>query len=146
MAKKAGGQVLQFSFIGLTNAIVDLASLNLFLWIWPTEEAGLLLLFNTISYTLAIINSYFWNAKYTFGHHAKTDTREISLFIIQAIIALGISNAVFIGLMWVFHLPGMMYFPLFIESNISKAMAMILSSTTSFFLMKFFVFRNRTEA
>ncbi|UFT98268.1 GtrA family protein [Radiobacillus kanasensis] len=143
MAQKASGQVLQFSFIGLSNAVVDLASLNLLLWLWPTEETGLLLLFNTISYTLAIINSYFWNAKYTFGHHSKTDTREVSLFIVQAIIALGVSNAVFIGLMWMFHLPGMMYFPLFVESNISKAAAMFLSSTTSFFLMKFLVFRKK---
>lgn len=144
MAKKLRTQVIQFGFIGASNAIVDIVSLNVLLLIWPTKETVLLLTFNTIAYVLAIINSYIWNTKYTFSHRANIDTREISLFIVQAAAALIISNLVFIGAFQLLEAQPLIKIPALISQNISKGLAMFLSSTASFLFMKYLVFRKRS--
>ncbi|MDC3417899.1 GtrA family protein [Aquibacillus salsiterrae] len=143
MAKKLKTQVLQFGFIGASNAVVDILSLNILLLIWPTKGTGMLLTFNTISYILAIINSYIWNTKFTFSHRATSDTREMFLFIIQASIALVISNLVFIGAFQLLEVQPLLPIPSFINQNIAKGLAMFLSSTASFLLMRYLVFRKR---
>lgn len=140
MAKKIKWQALQFSTIGLSNAIVDIALINILLWIWPTTEATLLLTFNTFAYTCAIINSYIWNTKYTFSHRAHFNKKELVWFISQALIALLINNGIFIGLMEVLIDKSFIVIPTFIAQNVAKGIAMLLSSTASFFMMKYLVF------
>ncbi|WP_182201296.1 GtrA family protein [Paraliobacillus salinarum] len=140
MAKQMKWQVAQFSVIGGSNALVDILSLNILLAIWPSTNHNILLLFNTIAYLLAIFNSYIWNTKYTFRHRSFFGRKELSLFILQAMIALGVSNLVFLGLFEILEFQTIIHFSGFVKQNISKGMAMFLSSTTSFFLMKYFVF------
>ncbi|WLR52794.1 GtrA family protein [Bacillus tianshenii] len=133
-------QFAQFGFIGILNALVDIGSLNLLLWLFPTDERALLVTYNTISYTLAILNSYFWNSKLTFKHHAAYTKREKVAFVIQALVALLISNIVFISVVQLLELTSLRPF---VARNISKGLAMFLSSTASFFFMKFFVFKKK---
>ncbi|WP_053218729.1 GtrA family protein [Virgibacillus senegalensis] len=142
MAKKIKAQILQFSFIGIANAVIDIGVLNLLLWKWPTEETSMLFIFNTIAYFLAILNSYIWNVKYTFSHHARINTKEISLFSLQAVVAWIINNLVFIGLSKLLQFSGLPLSSFFVH-NIAKGAAMFLSFSTSFLLMKFIVFRKK---
>ncbi len=146
MAKRLKTQIFQFSLIGISNAVVDIGSLNLFLWVWPTQAAGLLLTFNTLAYTLAILNSYFWNTIYTFKHAANKNRTEFSLFIAQAVIALLISNVTFIGAIQLFQ-----QFPFqtpsnFVMQNTAKILAMFTSSSFSFIIMKFFLFKDKPKS
>ncbi|WP_407268622.1 GtrA family protein [Radiobacillus sp. PE A8.2] len=143
MAKRMRTQILQFSFIGILNAVVDIVSLNLLLFFWATNNPTTLIIFNTISYTLAILNSYIWNKKYTFRHNANSNYKEFGLFIIQAVIALLISNIVFIGMIELIHSINMFHLPNIMVQNISKGTAMFLSSSASFIFMKYFVFRKK---
>ncbi|GGM35957.1 hypothetical protein GCM10011351_22480 [Paraliobacillus quinghaiensis] len=143
MAKKIKGQILQFGTIGISNAVVDIVLLNVFLWIWPTTNPTLLFTFNTIAYVCAIINSYIWNTKYTFRHRAYFSKKELTWFILQAFIALLINNVVFIGLIELFIIQSYISLPSFIARNISKGVAMFLSSTASFFLMRYIVFKEQ---
>ncbi|WP_273853754.1 GtrA family protein [Guptibacillus spartinae] len=134
-------QVMSFSAIGVMNALVDIGALNLLMLFFPTDDRIQLIMYNTISYVLAIINSYFWNAKLTFPSKAIHDRKQVLLFIIQAVIALGISNLVFYGALLIFEWTS---FPRYIERNISKGLAMLLSSASSFFMMKHLVFPRRS--
>ncbi|WP_026772358.1 GtrA family protein [Sediminibacillus sp. JSM 1682029] len=143
MAKKVKAQIIQFSFIGLANAAIDIGVLNLLLWIWPTEETRMLFIFNTIAYFLAIMNSYIWNVKYTFSHHARINTKELGLFSLQAIVAWVINNVVFIGLSKLLFQFSALSLPSFFVHNVAKGAAMFLSFSTSFLLMKFIVFRKK---
>ncbi|WP_186578187.1 GtrA family protein [Aquibacillus kalidii] len=146
MTKKFKIQLLQFGFIGLSNAVVDIVSLNILLFIWPTDHRTTLILFNTIAYILTIINSYIWNTKYTFSHHANMDSKEILFFILQAAVALIISNLVFIGAVDVMKSQSILQLPTLLIQNIAKGLAMLLSSSASFLFMKFFVFKsNQTK-
>lgn len=130
-------QVMSFSAIGIMNALVDIGALNLLMLFFPTDDRFQLIMYNTISYVLAIINSYFWNAKLTFPSRAIHDRKQVLLFLVQAVIALGISNLVFYGALLIFEWISL---PRYIERNISKGLAMLLSSASSFFMMKHLVF------
>ncbi|WP_166000019.1 GtrA family protein [Bacillus sp. Cs-700] len=130
-------QVMSFSAIGVMNALVDIGALNLLMLFFPTDDRIQLIMYNTISYVLAIINSYFWNAKLTFPSKAIHDRKQVLLFVVQAVIALGISNLVFYGALLIFEWISL---PRYIERNISKGLAMLLSSASSFFMMKHLVF------
>ncbi|UOQ84559.1 GtrA family protein [Gracilibacillus salinarum] len=132
-------QFAQFSVIGVTNALVDIGALNLLLILFPTENSTWLIAYNSISYTLAILNSYIWNASITFKQSSEGNKYQRIAFIIQALISLGISNLVFIGAN---DLLGFVDIPNWWRYNLSKAMAMGLSSFASFFMIKFFVFKD----
>ncbi len=133
---KGPWQFLQFSSIGMMNAIVDIVFLNALLWLFPTEEKTLLVFFNTLSYTLTVINSYYWNSRITFKYGPRSLRVKVH-FAIQALISLMISNLVFlvsIDLLTHFSLP------ILAVNNIAKGLAMALSSTSSFFFLKHLVF------
>ncbi|SEQ92449.1 Putative flippase GtrA (transmembrane translocase of bactoprenol-linked glucose) [Virgibacillus subterraneus] len=131
-------QFLQFSVIGVSNAGIDIGTLNLLLLLFHTDERGLLLLFNTIAYTLAVANSYFWNASFTFQHSAKGSNRQRILFIVQGIVSLGVNNLVFIASNTLLESFGV---PNWLRYNVAKGLAMLLSFIASFFMIKYFVFK-----
>ncbi|MGJ9459097.1 GtrA family protein [Oceanobacillus sp. CF4.6] len=135
-------QVLQFSAIGGMNALIDIGTLNLLLFFWYADNNEILLLFNTIAYTLAVTNSYLFNANLTFRKKASKNKKELIFFCIQAFVSLGISNLVFIGGI---ALLGLFSIPVFVQNNIAKGAAMFLSSTASFFFMRYFVFRRNVS-
>lgn len=131
-------QVLQFLFVGSLNALIDLGFLNILLIIWPTTNEIQLILFNTIAYLLAITNSYIWNTRLAFRHHARNDTREKVYFFIQAGLSLIISNLSFYGGIHILTLFSLSNWQI---QNISKIFAMATPSCASFLFMKYFVFK-----
>lgn len=142
---KVKKQVLQFSSIGALNAAVDIGMLNIFLWIWPTSDNMMLLLFNSLAYFLAIANSYYWNSKFTFHRFSDLGAKELSLFLTQAILAWLVNNLVFIGMLNLLEAQEFLSLPVLVERNISKGLAMFLSFTASFFMMKFVVFNKKEK-
>lgn len=137
--KKGPFQFLQFSMIGFSNAAIDIGTLNLLLILFHTDDRVWLITFNTIAYTLAVANSYFWNASFTFKRTAKGNGRQRILFIVQGIISLGVNNLMFVVFNEVLKWIGI---PSWLLYNISKGIAMALSFTASFFMMKYLVFKD----
>lgn len=139
--KKSGPfQFMQFSVIGASNALIDIGVLNLLLILFNNENWGLLLLYNTIAYILSIVNSYFWNAKFTFRHAAEGSNRQRMMFMIQALVSLGVNNVGFIGVNALMAAIGV---PNWIRYNLAKGVAMFLSFIASFFMIKYAVFRKK---
>lgn len=132
------GQIIQFLLVGGLNALIDIGSLDIILFIWPTTNDGLLILFNTFAYVLAILNSYIWNSRLTFRQYALQDVREKTYFFLQAGISLVLSNMIFLG---TFHGLAMSHLPVWVIQNAAKALAMAVPSTASFVFMKYWVFR-----
>ncbi|HET6871406.1 MAG TPA: GtrA family protein [Sporolactobacillaceae bacterium] len=136
-------QYIKFGAVGLTSGALDLGSLNLLLFIWPTSNHVLLVIFNTFAYDLAVLNSYIWNSRYTFKEGNSNSHGQKVAFILQAIISLFISDGVlYVGtsLLTTTH-----WFPKLVVYNIAKLLSMFLSSLASFFFMKFFVFRKKSS-
>jgi putative flippase GtrA len=139
--KSGGKRFSKFSVVGLSNAVIDIAVLNLFLWLEPTREVSLLVLYNGVALVLANVNSYFWNTLWTFRGRAEHDARQIALFSLQVLVNIGISN----GLFWLLVHPTIVYtdVPAYLASNVAKIISVTVASTVCFFIMRYVVFSRR---
>jgi putative flippase GtrA len=136
-----GVKYTQFSLVGASNALVDLGVLNLLLLIEPTSSSGRLVLYNAAALILANINSYLWNTLWTFKHRANHDTRQLSLFIAQAVLNVAVGSL----LLWLAAHWLLAYTDLspLVGSNVAKVLSMVGASTMSFLVLLFIVFRHQ---
>lgn len=141
--KKRSGEfasIAAFIVIGGMNAALDVAVLNLLLWLYPTTDAGALTAFNTIAYACAVTNSYLWNARITFRKKATFRLREKLWFAAQAGAALLIANGVFLGGFQALYAVLALHAPVWMLYNGAKGLSMALSSASSYFMMRYIVF------
>ena len=131
----------KFSTVGLSNAAVDIGVLNLFLWLQPTREVYLLVIFNGIALVLANTNSYVWNTLWTFRGRAEHDLRQGVLFALQALVNIGVSNTLF----WALIHPLIVNteIPTYLVGNVAKIASILVASTISFFIMRYVVFSRK---
>ena len=139
--KSGGKRFSKFSIVGLSNAAIDIGVLNLFLWLEPTREVSLLVLYNGVALVLANVNSYLWNTLWTFRGRAEHDVRQIVLFTLQVIVNIVISNTLF----WALIRPVIVYteVPTYLAGNTAKIISVIVASTISFFIMRYVVFSRK---
>ena len=139
--KSGGKRFSKFSIVGLSNAAIDIGVLNLLLWLEPTREVSLLVLYNGVALVLANLNSYLWNTLWTFRGRAAHDVRQIVLFALQVLVNIGISN----GLFWALVHPIIVYtdVPTYLAGNVAKIISVLVASTISFFIMRYVVFSRR---
>ena len=138
-----GRQYARFLMVGVSNAVVDLAVLNVLLWANPTRDPVTLVAYNTLAVALAILNSYLWNTRWTFRAEATHTNRERVLFFGQAIVNILVNNLVLLGATEL--LPPTQGIPFLIWSNVAKLAAMIVASTLSFLLLRAVVFHHQTR-
>jgi putative flippase GtrA len=136
-------QFARFSLIGAMNGALDLIVLNLLLQLWPQPNVWDLILANSLAYSVAVLNSYVWNARLTFRRESSFNAREKVFFAAQALVSLLISNVVFLLFS---YLLGLSPLPLWLVHNGAKGISMALSSLCSFFFMKIYVFKGKREA
>jgi putative flippase GtrA len=131
----------KFSTVGLSNAAVDIGVLNLFLWLQPTREVYLLVIFNGIALVLANANSYVWNTLWTFRGRAEHDLRQGVLFALQALVNIGVSNTLF----WALIHPLIVNteIPTYLVGNVAKIASVLVASTISFFILRYVVFSRK---
>ena len=137
--KKGSVRFSKFTVVGLSNAVVDLGMLNLFLWLASTRDPSVLALYNGVALVLANVNSYFWNTRWTFRGRAKRrDRRQRVLFTLQALFNICVSN----GLFFLLVRPVLVYteVPAYLAGNVAKLISIAVASTLSFFLMRYLVF------
>lgn len=90
----------KFFFVGVLNTALDFAVLNLCLYLFGTgANEQLFILFKSISFIVAVINSYLLNKYWVFRQTKAADAREISLFLIISLIGflinVSVSSAMF---------------------------------------------------
>ncbi len=131
----------KFSIVGFTNALVDIGVLNLLLWLEPTRDAYMLAIYNGVALVLANVNSYLGNTMWTFRGRANHSRRQTSLFLIQALINISVSNGLFYLLVRFLLIYDVM--PAWIAGNTAKIISVVIASTISFFLMRYVVFSGK---
>jgi putative flippase GtrA len=140
--KKGGVRFSKFTVVGFLNAVVDIGTLNLFLWLASTRDPSVLALYNGVALLLANANSYVWNTRWTFRSRAKrNDTRQRALFALQVLVNMAISN----GLFWVMIRPVLIHteIPAYLAGNVAKIISVVVASTIGFFFMRYVVFTRR---
>ncbi len=131
----------KFTVVGLSNAVVDIGTLNLFLWLQPTRNPLELVLYNGVALVLANVNSYVWNTLWTFRGRAEHNLRQTVLFVLQALVNIAVSN----GLFWALIRPVLVYteVPAYLAGNVAKIISVIVASTLSFFILRYLVFSRK---
>ncbi len=129
----------QFATVGFVNAAVDLAILNILLAVFPTTSRIGLTVETSLAVALAILNSYLWNTRWTFRRQADGSTRQLTLFIAQSLLNIGINDLVLILTASQVH--ALQIAPHWVKVNLAKGVAMAFASSMSFFVMRLVVFR-----
>ena len=132
----------KFTLVGFSNAVLDIGTLNLFLWLASTRDPALLALYNGVALVLANLNSYVWNTRWTFRGRAKRrNLRQRVLFTVQALFNISVSN----GLFFVLIRPVLIYtdVPAYLAGNVAKIISVVVASTISFFVLRYVVFSRK---
>ncbi|MDP9427321.1 MAG: GtrA family protein [Actinomycetota bacterium] len=128
----------KFSVVGLINAVVDLAVLNLLLWAYPTEEPWQFVLYNFVALVLANVNSYVLNSLWTFRGQARPGLKQGGLFALQALVGVVVSSALF-WLLVHYTLNSTALSPV-VAGNVAKVISTVIASTLSYFVQRHVVF------
>lgn len=139
--KNFGSRFSKFSVVGVANAAVDYAVLNLLIWLYQPGSNTELVLFNLIALSAANLNSYLGNAFWTFRERAEPSGRQRTLFALQALLNIGVSS----GLFWacIHLLSAYTSLPMFVGENIAKTVSIVAASVMSFFIMRYLVFSRK---
>lgn len=135
-------QISKFIVVGFLNTGIDFAVLNALMFSVKIYSGKWLILFNSISFAAAVINSYFLNKYWTFkaqnaGEESKT--KQFSQFLIISIVGISINDAIVYGIA-TFTSPLFGFSPQ-IWTNAAKIIATLASMVWNFIGYKFIVFK-----
>jgi membrane protein DedA with SNARE-associated domain/membrane-associated phospholipid phosphatase len=141
---EAGVRYARFSLVGVSNALVDLGVINLLLFIYPTREPGLLVIYNLLALALTNANSYLWNTLWTFRGHARHDARQMGLFTLQGVLNATVAS----GVLWIVAHLLLAFYPGLsaqLAGNIAKLTSMFVASSATFLFLHFVVFNKKNH-
>jgi putative flippase GtrA len=88
-------QAAKFALVGILNTLIDLGVLNFLILISDINKGLGYSIFKGISFTVAVINSYFWNKLWTFKKIKTAQTgKEFIQFLIVSLIGFGLNVGV----------------------------------------------------
>lgn len=132
-------QVAKYGAVGVLNTLIDAGMLNL-LSAWSGVYSGTpIILYNSIGFSVAVVNSYFWNRYWVFASRDTQYGKEFVQFVIVSAIGLGLNTGL-VYLLTTFVTPFSGLTPQVWE-NVAKAIAIPLSFAWNFAGYKFIVFR-----
>lgn len=95
-----------FCLVGGVNTLVDLAVLNLLIWIQPAGRSGWLYsLFKTLGFLVAVTNSYFLNHRFTFKSDRQKSAQQMSHYLLVSLVGLLINVGIASGVATFVHPP-----------------------------------------
>jgi putative flippase GtrA len=130
-------QFLRFCVVGGLNTFVDVLIFNLLVWGFPTQDSGLLVVFNSVAYAVGALNSFCWNKLWTFRQRSGATSDQVTRFVL--VTSLGIMcNDAFLWLattiLTTFSLTS------FVWINVAKISAIAGSVAVSYVGMRLSVF------
>ncbi len=132
----------KFIVVGVLNTLIDFAILNVLSYLTGIYSGGSLVILNSISFTAAVINSYFLNKYWTFKEQSFGGVRagEASGFLIVSLIGLAINGAIVFGVTTYIH-PPLAFFTPALWENFAKILATGVALIWNFIGYKFVVFK-----
>jgi putative flippase GtrA len=140
LTKETGQQFGKFAVVGVLNTAIDFGVLNLLMWSFGIYQGIWVGVFVVISFTVAVINSYFWNKYWTFrDQQDQNPAKQFSAFILisigGAIINFGIVYSMTTFVNPIFNLGPELW------ANGAKLLATALAWIWNFSGYKFWVFK-----
>lgn len=91
-------KLMRFAVVGLANTSIDIAVLNILLWIFPTTSMWEIFFFNSLACIVAACNSFFWNKYWTFQYREPITIRLVAKFAGVSLLSLLGNNLI----LWLF--------------------------------------------
>jgi glycosyltransferase involved in cell wall biosynthesis len=135
--KKTFGELFRFALAGASNTVVDFCVFNALL-ISFGGAGSILLAFKGLSFSVAVMNSYFWNRYFVFGSPASSLNANFRQFILVSIVSLFINALVFVSMEQVLFVS--IAHPV-LAANGAAAIAVLASLATNYLGYKFLVFQ-----
>lgn len=131
-------QFSKFALVGILNTAIDFGILNILVYLTGITKGPATLFMDAIAFSTAVINSYYWNKRWTF-HGAKQG--DFIIFVAVTLIGLSI-NASIVFVVSTFVQPRL------VDTgaqwiNVAKVMATAISLFWNFTGYKVIVFRNK---
>lgn len=130
----------KFVIIGFINTAIDFAVLNMLMYLTNIYKGQEIIIFNAISFTVAVTNSYIMNKYWTFGDKNREGTaKQFIEFLAVSIVGIILNTAIVYGVTTLVQ-------PMFgmgikLWANFAKAMATAVVLGWNFIGYKFFVFK-----
>jgi putative flippase GtrA len=86
-------KLISFSIIGIINTFIDIAILNLLIYVFNIENHIYFLICKGVSFLFAVTNSYFMNNYFTFSQK-KVEKKDFINFLILSIFGLLVNTFV----------------------------------------------------
>ena len=134
-------QFAKYGAAGALSAFIDLGLLNLFSLIFQIFSGPVILIFNSVSFLVAVTNAYFWNKFWAFKKDGDTaNLREYSKFIGVTMVGLLINTAIVFVITTLIGAPEGVSEPVW--ENVAKFSAIIPNVMWNFFGYKFLIFKS----
>ncbi len=132
-------QLAKFGIVGVANTAVDLGLFNLlFSFVNGIAPVGVVVVFKSISFITAVINSYIWNRYWSFDKKNKASANEFVKFFTISVIGFAMNAGITGAITALFSSNGVA------SSSLATIAAAIASATVlawNFLGYKFFVFK-----
>lgn len=137
-------QFFKFALVGVINTSVDFGVLNLLIFATGHSSGIYYSIFKGLSFTAAVINSYFWNRFWTFKDRKEKDpAAQFGKFILISVVGFGINVGVASLIVNVLG-PQFGISPK-IWANVGALLAIAVSWVWNFSGYKFWAFRKESD-
>jgi putative flippase GtrA len=123
---------IKFNIVGVMNTALDLGIFALLTWAGVGEGLA-----KTVSYSCGVLNSYFWNSRWTFKQEHKKSAREFLLFVLVNLVSYAVARIVLQGSLTWLHIE---------NANIRNLIATPVSVIVNFIGNRLFVFKKSSGA
>ncbi|MBI4993963.1 GtrA family protein [Candidatus Wolfebacteria bacterium] len=139
-------QFLKFIVVGGINTGIDFAILNVLMFSTNIYSGKWIIIFNSVSFATAVVNSYFMNKYWTFkkqktqNTEVKSQSKEFFQFLIISIIGISLNDAAVYTVST--FIPPIFGLSEKLWANAAKLIATVVSMIWNFIGYKFIVFKN----
>ena len=131
--RASAGMVLRFALVGFVKAALDFGSFNLILLVSPADSRAIVILANTVGFSVAVGASFLLNARYTF--RAPVQRQRFWRYVAISLVGLALYDSALALLLAVSGMDGI------VALNAAKAAALVASTAWNFVGYRYLVFR-----
>lgn len=132
-------QFAKFGLVGVANTIVDIGILNFLIGLTGTNQGLGLALFGAIAFIGATINSYVWNAHWSFKTNSYRTAEELVKFFGVTLVGLLLKTAIIYAATTIYQ---QTRFGGDLWANIVNLLSIVVTLVWNFVGFKFFVFKS----
>lgn len=132
-------KIIRFALVGLVNTILDLAVLNLLVFLFGATDPFIFSVFKGISFCCALLNSYYMNKYFTFTN-STTNQKTFYVFVFFSLIGF-VVNVLTSSLAFYLLSLNSMFIPQYLVITISGLVGTFFGLTLNYVNYSFFVFK-----